>query len=222
MLNRDAICSGAYLESFDSLPKDILWTQARIDQSLKETMALRPTNHDVWVFAYGSLMWNPISRYDERVIATLHGWHRSFSLRAVAGRGTPERPGRMLSLEPGGSTEGVVLRIPEETLDEEMRILWTREMVTGAYAPTWAPVTFRSGEEGLAVVFVANPLHAHYEADSRPATIAPLIAAACGSFGTNAEYVLKLQHALAECDMEDAYIDELAAELARIGAVSDA
>lgn len=222
MLNRDAICSGAYLESFDSLPKDILWTQARIDQSLKETMALRPTNHDVWVFAYGSLMWNPISRYDERVIATLHGWHRSFSLRAVAGRGTPERPGRMLSLEPGGSTEGVVLRIPEATLDDEMRILWIREMVTGAYAPTWAPVTFRSGEEGYAVVFVADPLHAHYEADTRPASIAPLIAAASGMFGSNTEYVFKLQRALAECEMEDAYIDELAAELARIGAVSGA
>src|ERR1700761_7484218 len=111
MLNRTAISSGAYLESFESLPKDILWTQAQIDQSLAETMSRRPERGDLWVFAYGSLMWNPISEYDSRVIATLDDWHRSFCIRLVAGRGSPEKPGRMLSLEPGGTTEGVALRM---------------------------------------------------------------------------------------------------------------
>ena len=217
MLNRTAISSGAYLESFDSLPKDILWTQAQIDQSLAETMSRRPGRGDLWVFAYGSLMWNPISEYDSRVIATLDDWHRSFCIRLIAGRGSPEKPGRMLSLEPGGTTEGVALRLPEANLDEELRILWIREMVTGAYTPTWAPIRFRIGGEAVALVFVANQQQAQFEADARPTSIAPLMAAASGSFGTNSEYVFKLQRALADCGMTDKYIDELTLELTMCG-----
>lgn len=217
MLNRTAISSGAYLESFDSLPKDILWTQAKIDQSLAETMSRRPDQGSLWVFAYGSLIWNPISEYDKRVVATLDDWHRSFCIRLIAGRGSPENPGRMLSLEPGGRTEGVALRIPETILNDELRILWIREMVTGAYTPKWAPVTFRTGGNATALVFVANPEQSQFEADAQPETIAPLMAAASGSLGTNAEYVFKLQCALADCQMRDPYIDELAAELVQLG-----
>jgi cation transport protein ChaC len=217
MLNRDAICSGAYLGSFDSLPKELLWTQAQIDASLAETMRFRPDGGDVWVFAYGSLMWNPISKFDTRRIATLHGWHRSFCMRVIAGRGSPDQPGRMLALEPGGSTQGVALRLCPSTLEDELRILWTREMVTGAYRPTWAPITLDDGTETLAIAFVADREQSQYEADSGASVIAPSMAVATGSFGTNAEYVFKLQRALADCNMSDPYIDELASELTRPG-----
>jgi len=216
MLNRDAIISGAYLESFDSLPREMRWTQAQIDQSRIETMSRRPGHGDVWVFAYGSLMWNPLTQHDERVIATLHKWHRSFCLRMIAGRGTPEFPGRMLALEPGGSTQGVALRLPEQTLDEELRILWVREMVTGVYAPTWAPIILENGEAATALVFVADPQKSRYEPDTSVSVIAPLMHCASGAFGTNAEYVFKLQHALEDCGLNDGYIDEIAAELARL------
>jgi cation transport protein ChaC len=216
MLNRNAINSGAYLESFDSLPKEMLWTQAQIDASLALTMQQRPREGDVWVFAYGSLMWNPISDFDSRRIATLHGWHRSFCIRLIAGRATPQQPGRMLSLEPGGSTAGVALRLCGETLEEELRILWIREMVTGAYRPTWAPVTLDDGTEVCAIAFVAEPADPQYAGGARAAEIAPSMAVAAGPFGTNAEYAFKLQSALADCGMHDPYIDELAGELTRI------
>lgn len=216
MLNRNALISGAYLKSFDSLPEEILWTQAQIDQSRAETMATRPDAGDLWVFAYGSLMWNPLSNHDERVAATLHGWHRSFCQRLIAGRGSVERPGRMLSLEAGGQTEGVALRIPQPLLEEELRILWIREMVTGAYRPTWASITFRDGSAGTALVFVANSLQALHEKDATVQTIAPIMSVASGSLGTNADYVFKLQHALADCKMQDAYIDAVASELVQL------
>ncbi|WP_321927704.1 gamma-glutamylcyclotransferase [Paraburkholderia guartelaensis] len=215
MLNRDALSSGAYLQSFNSLPKDLLWTQTQIDASLAQTMehCPLPVGSDIWVFAYGSLMWNPLFRFEERVIATLGGFHRSFCIRLIAGRASPDRPGRMLSLEPGGKAEGVVLRMPKENLQEELRILWTREMVTGAYNPVWAPYTTRSGHEGHAIAFAADPKQAQYDADSRPSVIAPLIAQASGPMGSNAEYVHNLRRALADCDMKDEYIEALAAEL---------
>ncbi|HTR10183.1 MAG TPA: gamma-glutamylcyclotransferase [Paraburkholderia sp.] len=215
MLNRDAICSGAYLESFNFLPPDILWTQAQIDQSLAETMAKRPAGEDVWVFAYGSLIWNPLSSYDERVAATLHGWHRSFCIRLVAGRGTPQRPGRMLALEPGGSAQGVALRLAAASLEDELRILWIREMVTGAYTPTWTTVTLATGETKPALAFVANGCR-QYESDSSPSAIAHVIAAAQGALGSNAEYVFRLKQALADCALADAYVEEVARAIARL------
>jgi glutathione-specific gamma-glutamylcyclotransferase len=216
MLNRDAIRSGAFLESFSFLPPEILWTQAKIDQSLAETMAKRPAGEDVWVFAYGSLMWNPLSSYDQRVSATLDGWHRSFCIRLIAGRGTPQRPGRMLALEPGGHTQGVALRLAAETLEEELRILWIREMLTGAYTPTWTTVTLATGETQHALAFVANGCPRQYEADSSPATVSRLIAEAQGALGTNAEYVFRLRQALADCALGDTYIEEVAQALERI------
>ncbi|WCM24461.1 gamma-glutamylcyclotransferase [Paraburkholderia bryophila] len=216
MLNRNAISSGAYLESFDSLPKEMLWTQERIDASLAQTLQQRPDDGEVWVFAYGSLMWNPISDFDCRRIATLHGWHRSFCIRLIAGRATPGQPGRMLALEPGGSTQGVALRLCGETLAEELRILWIREMVTGAYRPTWAPVTLEDGTQVQAIAFVAEPLDRQYEGDARASAISASMALATGPFGTNAEYVFKLQTALDDCGLNDTYIDELAAELTRL------
>jgi len=215
MLNRDAIRSGAFLESFNFLPPEILWTQARIDQSLADTMAARPADEDVWVFAYGSLMWNPLSRFDLSVSATLHGWHRSFCIRLMAGRGTPQCPGRMLALEPGGHTQGVALRLDASARDEELRILWTREMLTGAYKPTWTTVTLVTGETQPAIAFVANGCPRQYEADSSPSTVARQIAEAQGPLGTNAEYVLRLRQALADRALTDAYIEEVAQALGR-------
>jgi cation transport protein ChaC len=216
MLNRDAIRSGAFLESFSFLPPEMLWTQAQIDQSLAETLASRPAGGDIWVFAYGSLMWNPLSRFDQRVSATLHGWRRSFCLRLIIGRGTPQRPGRMLALEPGGCTEGVALRLDAATLEEELRILWTREMLTGAYTPMWCTATLASGETQDVLAFVASDCPQQYEADSSPAAIALQIAEAQGPLGTNAEYVFQLRQALADCALTDAYVEEIAQALERL------
>lgn len=95
MLTRQAIDSGEYLDHFESLPN--LWTTDRIERSLAETMKLKPAGTgSVWIFAYGSLMWNPMVHFDRRQIATLHGWHRSFCLRMDIGRASPETSGRML------------------------------------------------------------------------------------------------------------------------------
>jgi cation transport protein ChaC len=215
MLTRHAIDSGAYLEHFVSLPN--LWTPQRIETSLAQTMKERPADAaDVWIFAYGSLMWNPMVEFDHRQIATLHDWHRTFCLRMDVGRGSPDMPGRMLALEPGGHTLGVALKLPRSTLYEELRVIWIREMVLGSYRPTWAPVTLDDGTEAHAIAFVADRSGAQFETDSSIATVAPLINTASGKFGTNADYLFKLHAALEECGLQDPYIDMLAGEIERL------
>jgi glutathione-specific gamma-glutamylcyclotransferase len=215
MLTREAINSGAYLEHFESLPN--LWTTERIQNSLAETMQARPVDAtDTWIFAYGSLMWNPMIEFDKRRIATLHGWHRSFCLRMIVGRGSHDGPGRMLALRPGGDTHGVALKLPEVTLDEELRLIWIREMVLGSYRPTWASVTLDDGTETHAIAFVADESRDQFEPDSRVATVAPLIGTATGKLGSNTEYLLKLREALVECGLRDAYVEELCNEIERL------
>ena len=215
MLTREAINSGAYLEHFESLPN--LWTRERIQSSLTQTMEARPADAaDTWIFAYGSLMWNPMVEFEKRQTAILHGWHRSFCLRMVAGRGSPENPGRMLALRPGGHTNGVALKLPDALLDDELRLIWIREMVLGSYRPTWASITLADGAETHALAFVADESREQFEPDSCVATVAPLIGTAAGKFGSNSEYLLKLREALFECGLRDSYIEELASEIERL------
>lgn len=97
MLTRQSPSSGAYLACFDTLPKEVLWTRERIEQSFLATMNTRPASQGIWVFGYGSLLWNPVLEFIDQQAATLHGWHRSFCLRMRM---------RMLALEPGGVTQG--------------------------------------------------------------------------------------------------------------------
>lgn len=213
-LTRNALNTGEYLRNL-GLPEGDIWTQEQLEHSLSQFLQARPPG-DLWVFAYGSLMWNPLIRFEDRQTATLKNWHRSFCLRAIAGRGSPTQPGRMLALEPGGMTQGVALRLHDELLAEELRVLWTREMATGAYCPLWTTVTLRGGHQAQAIAFVADPSLVAYESDSSVETIAPVIASAHGPFGSNADYVYQLDFALADCAMEDEYVCRLVSKLKEI------
>lgn len=218
MLTRESLQSGHYLDALE-LPVEHRWSQDLIDASLAGTLSARPdSDDDLWIFAYGSLMWNPLLDFDRRAVATLHGWHRSFALQSIAGRGSAERPGRMLGLEPGGSTQGVALRLAASRRDDELRMVWRREMVGGAYQPTWAKITFGDGTQTQAIAFVVDPTRPLFERDASVATVAPVIHRARGSLGSNADYVFQLEAALHECGLRDPYIDALAAELRRLRA----
>ena len=92
---------------------------------------------DIWVFGYGSLMWNPAIHVAETQAAKVHGLHRAFCMKLVLGRATPERPGLMLALDHGGSCRGMAHRIAAEHVESETEILWMREMITGSYRPAW-------------------------------------------------------------------------------------
>ena len=211
MLTRRLIESGAYLDHFRDIDPAIFWDDERQERSIAQTLAAAPS-HDagIWIFGYGSLIWNPMLRFDERHWATLPGWRRSFSLGMVAGRGTPEHPGRMLAVQPGGSIRGVALRLPDAHAHDELRLLWRREMPTGAYMPTWGTAVLDDGRQVVSLVFAANTGHPMHELDSSIATVTPLVAAASGPFGSNAEYVLRLDDELIAAQATDAYVHAIA------------
>src|SRR6185437_5147948 len=95
--------------------------------------ALRDAAEPVWVFAYGSLMWNPGFAFAEARRGRLHGYHRAFCLYSRDYRGTPERPGLVLGLDRGGACDGVVYRLPAEGTGAAFDRIWAREMTGRVY-----------------------------------------------------------------------------------------
>src|SRR5215218_3255850 len=83
---------------------------------------------DLWVFAYGSLMWNPEFEYVRSAPAMLRGYHRSFCVYSTRYRGTPEQPGLVLGLDRGGSCRGIAYQIAAAKVERMLHDLWEREM----------------------------------------------------------------------------------------------
>lgn len=207
MLTRESLANGDFLKSVEaSLPAGTRWTQDQITRSLNSTMEERHPGAPVWLFTYGSLIWNPLLLAEEAQWAVLGGWQRRFCIRLMSGRATGEFPGRMLALEPGGMTRGLAFRISDKNLEQELPLVWIREMVAGFYRPTWARIQLADGQAVRAITFVSDPKHPMYEADSLPVTVAPVIARAEGPIGRNSDYVWELHQRLTDNGIHDEYI----------------
>lgn len=151
-------------------------------------------NNDLWVFAYGSLIWDPAVHIDEVRRASLTGWSRRFCMRIEGGRGTIDKPGLMAALETGGSCQGVVVRIPADIVARETEFLWMREMFSGAYVPTFVLVKTPQGTIE-ALTFVMDTKNERYSLSLSLDQSAAIIAKAEGSIGRNFDYLDSLiQH----------------------------
>lgn len=179
-------------------------------ESLRATLADRRPDEDVWLFGYGSLMWNPAIEFAERAPALLRGYHRRFALWVPLGRGTPECPGLTLALERGGSCHGMAFRVAAEKVEEELAIVWSREMLSGAYHPRWVKLETAAGPV-RAVTFVVNTGHERYAGRLPPEKVAASIAAAAGHLGTCREYLENTVAHLDEIGIRDAHMCDLLA-----------
>jgi len=92
-----------------------------------------PDSRERWIFGYASLIWRPEFDAAEHRPALVHGWHRALRMRSRVNRGTPQLPGLVFALLPGGACRGVVYRLRRESAEEELDRLWAREMPTGVY-----------------------------------------------------------------------------------------
>jgi cation transport protein ChaC len=154
----------------------------------QEIAALLARRQPIWVFAYGSLMWNPGFAHDAAEPALLRGWHRSFCIYSHRYRGTPERPGLVLGLDRGGACRGVALRIPAAATEAAMSYLWEREMVGGVY--DFRPVRVRGASGAVdAHAFTVRRCHAGYAGRLSTEETARLILQGIGGRGHCREYL---------------------------------
>jgi cation transport protein ChaC len=187
-------------------------TEAEMAALLEEVLARHEAGRDLWVFGYGSLIWNPAIEFVEQRPALLHGWHRRFCLKMYMGRGTPETPGVMLALDHGGACRGVAFRIAAKSVREELGLLWQREMYGGAYLARWVEVS--GGEEKFcAVTFVVNRAHPRYLRELSVAQTAALIATGRGDLGTSLEYLDNTVAHLGQLGVRDAGLMRIVAAL---------
>ena len=185
-----------------------VWSDEELLRSIRETLPKR-SSQELWIFAYGSLIWNPLFDYIDRRCLVVEGWHRQFCLSAPVGRGTIDNPGLVLGLEPGKSCQGVAYRLPvDENIESELLLLWRREMVVGSYIPTW--VTGKADNcEIEALAFIVNHQHSVYVNNLSTEEMVETLATAEGSLGSSAEYLNNTVGGLLAAGIEDRDLIEL-------------
>ena len=173
---------------------------------------------DLWVYGYGSLLWDPGFHFAEVRLAELSGYRRRFCYRSTLGRGSRDRPALMLALERGdGGCAGLAFRIAGELAEVESAMLWRREMVRGGYSPALLPVSTPQGDV-TALVMTANVAHADYLGELPLEDTAAMIAGASGMLGSNRDYLERLGGQLALIGIHDPYVDELWARVRSLAA----
>ena len=162
----------------------------------------------VWVFGYGSLMWNPDFILAEKRTGIVTGYHRRLCLKSIVYRGTADYHGLVFGLDKGNSCQGMVYRIAEGNIHSEMQKIWEREMFAGTYIPSWVNVTTKQGSIS-AVTFVINQEHEHYIPDLELEEIAERVVKAEGTCGSCHDYVQNTVKSLHQLGLRDPALEQL-------------
>jgi cation transport protein ChaC len=171
---------------------------------------------DLWVFGYGSLIWEPGFEFVEKRLATLAGYRRAFCMASIRYRGTPEAPGLVLALdrETAAACRGVAYRVAGPIAAATLDYLRARELVSYAYDEARLPVRLDDGPEVEATTFVSNRAHPQYRGGLSLDDQADVIARAIGPRGPNADYLLNTVASLEALGLHDPELHHLA-ELVR-------
>lgn len=214
LLTRESILDGSIREYIlrDPALRRLVLPDAERMASLRATLDEAPAKGDVWIFGYGSLIWNPAFHFVEKRTARIHGYHRRFCLWTQLGRGSAKNPGLMLGLENGGACRGVAFRIDEKAVESELDILWRREMFTGAYRPTWVSARSDAGNFP-AITFVINRENRRFAGPLADDTAVRHIATAAGPMGRCCDYLFETVKHLIELGIRDRHLEAMATKV---------
>lgn len=216
-LTREDLVNGRMRRLWSACPTGPrVLSDEELEASVAAALASARPGADLWVFAYGSLIWNPLFHYAERRRAILRGFHRRFCLWSTMGRGSPEHPGLVLGLDKGGACRGLAYRLRADQAPAELKLLWRREMVVGSYLPRWTRVETAPGadaskcaEELRALAFVVNHEHPNYTGRLALDAVAQALAGARGHLGSSADYLFHTVDALAAHGLRDGYLERV-------------
>ena len=172
---------------------------------------------DVWVFGYGSLLWNTGFEYRDVTPARVRGYHRALCVYSHVYRGSKERPGLVCGLLPGGSCRGLAFRVSRDSWDNVRAYLHEREMIYDVYVPKW--INARLGptfsEIGKVYTFVANARHDQYAGRQDIEETARLIRHGYGTSGSGLDYLASTVTRLTELGIRDRALERVLAAALR-------
>lgn len=159
----------------------------------------------LWVFGYGSLLWNPGFEPAERVVARLEGYHRSFCMWSIHHRGTEDEPGLVLALDvaEGAVCDGIAFRVADGEEEAVLTELRERELISSAYYESYVPLALNDGRTVQALAYVVSQDHVQYCGGLSLERQAEVIARAVGGRGPNPEYLYNTAAHLAEMGVHD-------------------
>lgn len=165
---------------------------------------------DLWVFTYGSLMWDPGFRFMAAAPALLRGYHRAFCIYSNRYRGTMAAPGLVLGLDRGGACKGTAYRVAAAEAPAVLETLWAREMRRRVYVPRLLPVWI-GAQRQMALAFLANRRHDGYAGQMTMDAAAAIIAGCCGERGPNVDYLVNTLRHLEALGVYDQHLHRLLA-----------
>lgn len=178
----------------------------------------------LWIFGYGSLMWQPGFAYDERQIASLSGYARSFCMRSIHHRGTPENPGLVLALDTAeaDSCTGLALRVRSGDEVQTLNYLRERELISSAYYEDNVQIALNDGRKVLATTFIVDRAHVQYCSGLTLEHQAEIIANAVGGRGPNTEYLHNTSQHLQDLGIHDPDLEWLSKRVREIEIAANA
>ena len=163
------------------------------------------TTRPLWVFGYGSLLWNPGFPVAERRLARLDGFARSFCMSSIHHRGTVKNPGLVLALDPqsDAACNGLAFRVPDDHAEATVGYLRERELISSAYVERLLDITLSDGAQVTALVYVVDTAHEQYVGGIALEEQARIISTAIGGRGPNTEYLWNTVDHLEELGIGD-------------------
>ena len=185
---------------------------ARVDG--KPEAPVVPLSEEFWVFGYGSILWKQGFAFERETRARLDGYTRSLCIHSWRHRGTEERPGLVLGLEPGGCCEGMAYRIGEAHREATIASLRERELVTNVYIERTLPVRLLDEDRTVTcLVYVVDATHPQYAGTLEIEDAVERIKGARGHGGPNDEYVVNTVARLKQAKIIDERLEAIAARL---------
>lgn len=183
--------------------------QQRFDL-VQSTLQNLGSNNELWVFGYGSLIWNPALDFTEQRRCSIQGFQRRFCFWTTLSRGTIDHPGLMMGLVKGDRCVGVAYRIDLERAATELDILFRREMVNFVYQPTWVETRCVDSDKCFkSLTFVVDPSNDRFANQLSQAETVSTLSTAQGPLGRNCDYLFELTKKLRELDIADPELEEL-------------